>query len=161
MKHTKVIELRTQLRNLKGIKSAEVNYAIFENIERADFALKAIETQEKDIEETAKAFNEERNELGKKLSEGKTRVENGVLVFDIAEEKLTEFKKAVDELREKHSESLKEYEEKRAEFIKMLNEGDSPFNPYLIKKHHIPTDIDTEKYAVLFPLIRKSTTEEQ
>lgn len=169
MKHKKVLELKNKLKQLKGIKSAEVNYAIFENIERAENSLKALGELEKNIEDTIKEFTEALTDLGKKLStvNGIVKTKQQLIgsdfftAFDIPEDKIEEFDRGVECLREKYAESIKEHDDKRADFIKIVNEGESLFVPYLIKKHQIPSDIETEAMAILFPLVKKTETDKQ
>lgn len=168
MNHSKTIQLRNELLNVKGLKSHEVNYAIDENLERLAGAIKPLEKQEKEIEDKIAEFTEARKELGKKMStvddEVKTRKEvvNGRLmeVFDIQDDVLAEYKKQMVELRKKYAKEIEEYEKEIKEYNEFLNESESPYKPYTIKFQHVPADISTEHMRAIFPIIRKKIESE-
>lgn len=169
MKHSEVIEKRNGLLELKGIKSAELNYAIAENIERAEKAIKPLAKQEEELENILKEFSEKRREIGEKYAKDekgdvqyKQSVSgDGKLVqtYDIPKDKLKAFQDEVSKLKVKYKKEIKEYDTEMAKYLKFIEETESPYKPMTIKMAHVPSDITTEQMKIIFHFIRKKENE--
>lgn len=142
MTRKEALSLNNELHGIKKLKGREVLYAISLNKTGLDPIMKAIQEQQKDLQDIAKEYNDERVELVKSFAtvngEVKYKSKNQ---FDVPEEKLPELEKKIEELKVKHKGCLDKQQEEAKAFDRFMD-GDSGFTPILIKKHDIPEDLD-------------------
>lgn len=158
MTHSQAIKMRNNLSRVERLKGFELNYCIEQNLEALESAIKPLAKQEKEFEEIIKMFNTERTTLAERLSmvdgEVKKKIENGSLHYDISDENMPEYEKELSKLKEKNKKQIKEYETKKAEFTKFLDEKESPFKPILVKHSCVPSDITTEQMKFIYPILK-------
>jgi len=149
-----LIALKVGLESISGLEGFAVNYAINKTLNRMKEDLSAAKKEEDKITKIAKAFDEEANSLVTKFADGNTRLTKNGLVPQVPPEKMGEYKKEFNKLREKHKGDL----EKRAKAIEaygkfLENTKISDFEIYGVEQKNVPKNITTEQMNGLFPII--------
>lgn len=163
MKHIKVIELKNNLTAVSSLKGFDVNYAIQENLERLEAAIKPLATQEKEVEKLLESFLEEKKKISEEFAVVDGEVKYKTIetefgkqsIYDIPLDKMADFNSKMLELKEKHKDNIVKYEEERVKFNDFIENGDSSFQLFTVKSNHVPSDITTENLKLIFTIIRK------
>lgn len=86
----------------KGVEGTKFNYAIVLNMKRLEPEMLPVLEIHKKSDELGMAYEKEHQELCRLYSDGKLKTENGRQVWDIPEEKLTEFSQKAVEIRDRY-----------------------------------------------------------
>ncbi len=162
MTHADVIEFNEKLKKVKGLKGADLNYAIKYNLKKLKPHIEVYAEQENEIREIVKEFNEERTKIQEQYAtvDGKVkkRQENKdgqmYVTYDIPADKVQEVEAKIEELKVKHKEKLDSVDLKWKELVDSRTKGKTDFEIFTVKRHHIPADISTEDMDLIFDMIK-------
>jgi len=165
MKHQEVFDLAQKLRKVKGLEGRDLNYEIQYNLNEIDRLSAPLITQEKEIEEILKKYNEEKKEVFKKNSttaDGTVKTKKLQISeteffesYEVQEEKKEEHDKEIVALDKKHKKEITDYDVKRKDFLEFLKKTESKFVVSKVKMHHVPENISTEMMNLIFDIIEK------
>jgi predicted metal-dependent hydrolase len=153
LKYAQAAEIRLELMNLdlsyvpKGFNTRELRLVVQENIIGLGDVLRAVEPQEKEINELMSEYNEEANALNRKYS---IHVKDTVLT----KEERFEYEDACSELKAKYKKTIDLYKEKLKELQKVMDTTDCPFVlKKTVKKDMLPSNISASDMAILSRLM--------
>lgn len=162
MTHAEVIAFHGKLSRVRGLKGADLNYAIKWNLKKLKPRIEVYVEQENEIRDIIKEFNEEKKKIQETYAtvEGKVRKleenKGGQIhvKYDIPADKLKEFEAKIQDLEVKHKDKLEEVDTKWAELMKSRKETKTDYEIFTIKRHHIPADISTEDMDLIFDMVK-------
>lgn len=159
MKHIEVIKLRDSLSQVKDLNGFEVNYAIEENLSRAQASLNPLQKQEESLHSLLEDYYNEKTAIQVKYAtvdgQVKTEKRDSALVYIMPESLLPSFDKEIVELDKKHKPSIDKYETELEKFNSFLKDSDSSFIIFTVKKDAVPRDISRENMKLIFSIIEK------
>jgi len=149
-----MLNLKAGLESITGLEGFTVNYAINKTLNRMKESLSAAKKEEDKIANLAKAFDEEANALIAKFADGNTRLTKNGLVPQVPPEKMGEYKKEFNKLREKHKADIEKRDKAVEAYVKFLEKTKTPdFEIYGVEQKDVPANITTEQMKGLFPII--------
>lgn len=160
MKHIEIINLYSNLKEIKGYKGVKFNYCINKNLKNLDTEVEPLGKTEQGIVSITNDFVTKRKELQQlyalKNENGDfviTNDDKGLPKYNMPPDKKLEFMSKLKELEEKHKDIIAEQKLKHEEFTKMLEEENKTFTPFTIDIKDLPEDITTEDMNKIFILI--------
>jgi hypothetical protein len=153
MKLIEVIRLRNNLQIIEPFDGFKLNYAIKRNLETLKSVIQPLTDQENEINKILNEYNKERVILCEEHSkvDGKPIIVDGNYV----PVNLERFNNDFILLREKHAQSIADFEIKTAEFNKFLSENDSDFKIYQVNINEVPENLSSKNTELIYPLIKE------
>lgn len=168
MKHSEVITLRNKLSRVHGLKGFELKYLVRQNLEAANNELKALEPEEKKLQELVDPYNKEIKIIAEEAATINKEVKykkdsnpfTGEREYDIPESRKAKFEKDKEALEKKHKKALDEFKKKSEAYNKFLEEKESKFKKIDIPKEVVEeydSEITDNNLDAIYPLIVKGT----
>ncbi len=164
MTHAELISFNGRLKKVKGLKGADLNYAVKYNLKKLKPYIDIYIEQENEIRDLIKDFNKQKTELQEKYAtvDGKVKKleenRDGQIyaTYDIPADKVAEVNAKIEELKVQHKEKLDDVDQKWKELMESRTKGKTDYEIFTIKRHQVPADISTEDMDLIFDLIKSN-----
>ena len=147
-----IIELFNALSQASMIGNAKFKYAALKNLRTIDSEIETLRSIEKDIAGTIAEYNDRQNDIIKQYG---TAQPDGNIAVTKDSENYEATTKAIEDLKVEYKEALNEFEQKQADYIKLLEEEiEFDFKLHEVIIDNVPDEFGYIKLFMDFNIIK-------